>query len=66
MDGKAPSLAKTVDGDLGEGEMVSYTSELVLTNVQDKEEGWYQCVVTNDHGSTYSNRAKISVHGRDS
>ena len=39
------------------------TSELVLQNITDENAGRYQCVVSNDFGSTYSSRAKITVHG---
>lgn len=39
------------------------TSELLLQNITDEDAGRYQCVVSNDFGSTYSSRAKITVHG---
>ena len=39
------------------------TSELQLQNISDEDAGRYQCVVSNDFGSTYSSRAKITVHG---
>jgi leucine-rich repeats and immunoglobulin-like domains protein 1/3 len=39
------------------------TSELLLQNISDEDAGRYQCVVSNDFGSTYSSRAKITVHG---
>lgn len=40
------------------------TSELLLQNITDDDAGRYQCVVSNDFGSTYSSRAKITVHGK--
>lgn len=39
------------------------TSELLLQNITDEDAGRYQCIVSNDFGSTYSSRAKITVHG---
>lgn len=40
------------------------TSELLLQNITDDDAGRYQCIVSNDFGSTYSSRAKITVHGK--
>lgn len=52
------TLARSPDG------RTSYmTSELLLQNITDEDAGRYQCVVSNDFGSTYSARAKITVHG---
>ncbi|XP_057370279.1 leucine-rich repeats and immunoglobulin-like domains protein 3 [Daphnia carinata] len=38
------------------------TSVLLLQNITDEDAGRYQCIVSNDFGSTYSSRAKITVH----
>uniref|UniRef100_A0A147BU85 Putative membrane glycoprotein lig-1 n=2 Tax=Ixodes ricinus TaxID=34613 RepID=A0A147BU85_IXORI len=39
-----------------------YTSHLHLRNIQDKDEGRYQCVIRNQFGSVYSNQSHISVY----
>lgn len=46
-----------------DGRMSYMTSELLLQNITDEDAGRYQCIVSNDFGSTYSSRAKITVHG---
>lgn len=51
------TLARSPDGRTSH-----MTSELVLQNITDYDSGRYQCVVSNDFGSTYSSRAKITVH----
>ena len=53
------TLARSPDGRTSH-----MTSELVLQNITDYDSGRYQCVVSNDFGSTYSSRAKITVHGQ--
>lgn len=49
--------ANTTSGDITE-----YRSTFMLYNISYKDEGRYQCVITNDFGSTYSQKAKITVH----
>ncbi|CAN7989111.1 unnamed protein product [Ixodes hexagonus] len=39
-----------------------FTSHLHLRNIQDKDEGRYQCVIRNQFGSVYSNQSHISVY----
>jgi len=53
------TLARSPDGRTSQ-----MTSQLVLKNITDDDTGRYQCVVSNDFGSTYSSRAKITVHGK--
>ena len=55
---QAVTLARSPDGRTN-----LMTSELLLQNITDEDAGRYQCVVSNDFGSTYSSRAKITVHG---
>ncbi|GFO22622.1 leucine-rich repeats and immunoglobulin domains protein 1, partial [Plakobranchus ocellatus] len=45
-----------------DGEINRYTSRLYLRNIQDSAEGSYQCVVSNDFGRAYSERAHITVY----
>ena len=47
-----------------DGEIKRYTSKLHLHNIQDKMAGQYQCVVSNEFGSAFSQRAKINVYGK--
>lgn len=47
------------------GEAVEYTSVLHLFNVNFTDEGEYQCIVTNHFGSNYSNKAKLTVNGKE-
>ena len=51
------TLASTNDGQL-----TRYTSIMHMRDVQNTEEGRYQCVISNDFGSTYSQKARITVH----
>ena len=46
------------------GEVVEYTTVLHLFNVNFTDEGKYQCIVTNHFGSNYSNKAKLTVNGK--
>lgn len=46
------------------GEVVEYTTVLHLFNVNFTDEGRYQCIVTNHFGSNYSNKAKLTVNGK--
>ncbi|XP_043564225.1 leucine-rich repeats and immunoglobulin-like domains protein 1 isoform X2 [Chiloscyllium plagiosum] len=44
------------------GEVVEYTTSLLLRKVKFSDEGRYQCIITNNFGSTYSNKAKLTVN----
>ena len=50
-------------GQSTDGRTNQLTSELILFNITDDDAGRFQCIVSNDFGSTYSTRAKITVHG---
>ena len=52
-------------GRSSDGRSNQMTSELLLHNISDEDSGRYQCVVSNDFGSTYSSRASIAVHGNE-
>lgn len=43
-------------------DVVVFTSYLHLRNIQNKDEGRYQCVIRNQFGSVYSNQSNISVY----
>ncbi|XP_063303030.1 leucine-rich repeats and immunoglobulin-like domains protein 3 [Pelobates fuscus] len=43
-------------------EVMEYTTILRLQNVEFNSEGKYQCVVSNDFGTTYSVKAKLTVN----
>ncbi|XP_067854963.1 leucine-rich repeats and immunoglobulin-like domains protein 1 isoform X2 [Heptranchias perlo] len=45
-----------------DGEVMEYTTILHLRKVKFTDEGRYQCMITNNFGSTYSNRAKLTVN----
>ncbi|XP_078065612.1 leucine-rich repeats and immunoglobulin-like domains protein 1 isoform X2 [Mustelus asterias] len=45
-----------------DGEVMEYTTILHLRKVKFTDEGRYQCIITNNFGSTYSNRAKLTVN----
>lgn len=45
-------------------EVVEYTTVLHLSNVNFTDEGKYQCIVTNHFGSNYSDKAKLTVNGK--
>ncbi|XP_069793213.1 leucine-rich repeats and immunoglobulin-like domains protein 1 isoform X2 [Narcine bancroftii] len=45
-----------------DGEVMEYTTILHLRNVKFSDEGRYQCIITNNFGSTYSTRAKLTVN----
>ncbi|ESO91319.1 hypothetical protein LOTGIDRAFT_105202 [Lottia gigantea] len=45
-----------------DGTVITYTTMLHLFNVQDNASGKYQCVISSEFGSAYSERAEISVH----
>ena len=46
-----------------DGEVMEYTTVLHLRRVTFAHEGRYQCVITNHFGSSYSHKAKLTVHG---
>uniref|UniRef100_A0A8C5ZNV8 Leucine rich repeats and immunoglobulin like domains 1 n=1 Tax=Marmota marmota marmota TaxID=9994 RepID=A0A8C5ZNV8_MARMA len=45
-----------------DGEVMEYTTILHLRRVTFAHEGRYQCVITNHFGSTYSNKARLTVN----
>ncbi|CAO2605989.1 Leucine-rich repeats and immunoglobulin-like domains protein 1 [Lemmus lemmus] len=45
-----------------DGEVMEYTTILHLRHVTFGHEGRYQCVITNHFGSTYSNKARLTVN----
>ncbi|XP_067907671.1 leucine-rich repeats and immunoglobulin-like domains protein 1 isoform X2 [Heterodontus francisci] len=45
-----------------DGEVMEYTTILHLRKVKFTDEGRYQCMITNNFGSTYSSRAKLTVN----
>ncbi|NXA37786.1 LRIG1 protein, partial [Eudromia elegans] len=45
-----------------DGEVMEYTTILHLRHVTFTHEGRYQCVITNHFGSTYSNKARLTVN----
>lgn len=46
------------------GGVMEYTTILHLRRVTFAHEGRYQCIITNHFGSTYSNKARLTVNGR--
>lgn len=46
-----------------DGEVMECTTILHLRHVTFAHEGRYQCVITNHFGSTYSNKARLTVNG---
>ena len=46
-----------------DGEVMEYTTVLHLRRLTFAHEGRYQCVITNHFGSSYSHKAKLTVHG---
>ncbi|MBN3300737.1 LRIG3 protein, partial [Amia calva] len=45
-----------------EGEVMEYNSTLWLRSVEFNSEGKYQCVISNQFGSSYSTKAKLTVN----
>ncbi|XP_069823016.1 leucine-rich repeats and immunoglobulin-like domains protein 1 [Dendropsophus ebraccatus] len=45
-----------------DGDVMVYTTLLHLRNVTFEHEGQYQCIITNHFGSTYSNKAGLTVN----
>lgn len=60
LNAEVENFAKTKEGDITE-----YTTILKLPNIQDQDEGLYQCIISNHFGSTYSQKAQITVHGKN-
>lgn len=48
----------------GLGKTLEFTSVLSLPNVDNDDQGRYQCVFTNEFGSDYTKKAKVTVHGK--
>lgn len=45
--------------------LVEYTSQLILRPVKDEHAGFYQCIVSNALGTSYSAKAEITVGGKN-
>lgn len=45
-------------------EVTEYTTTLQLRSVEFSSEGKYQCVISNHFGSSYSNKAKLTVNSK--
>ncbi|XP_040263538.1 leucine-rich repeats and immunoglobulin-like domains protein 1 isoform X1 [Bufo bufo] len=45
-----------------DGDVINYTTILHLRNVTFDHDGQYQCIITNHFGSTYSNKAGLTVN----
>ncbi|KAL4655929.1 leucine-rich repeats and immunoglobulin-like domains protein 1 [Arapaima gigas] len=45
-----------------DGDVMEYTTILHLRHVTFAHEGRYQCIITNHFGSSYSNKARLTVH----
>lgn len=48
----------------GETEVTEYTTTLQLRNVEYSSKGNYQCVISNHFGSSYSNKARLTVNSK--
>jgi hypothetical protein len=46
----------------GDGRVMKFTTLLHMKNIQNEDEGRYQCIITNEFGTTYSQKSKITVH----
>lgn len=46
------------------GDVTEYTTTLQLHHVQFDSEGKYQCVISNHFGSSYSNKARLTVNSK--
>lgn len=44
------------------GNVTEYTGKLHLTQIQDEDEGRYQCIASNNFGTVYTHKVKINVH----
>jgi len=47
-----------------DGMMIRVASRLYILRVQDSHAGRYQCIATNQLGSSYSTRAVVTVNGK--
>lgn len=47
-----------------ETELIEYTTTLQLRYVEFSSEGKYQCVISNHFGSSYSNKARLTVNSK--
>lgn len=52
------------EGAGSETEVTEYTTTLQLRNVDFSSEGKYQCVISNHFGSSYSTKARLTVHSK--
>lgn len=52
------------DASTADGRVALYTTYLKLTNVDQSNEGEYQCGFKNDFGRDYSDNAKLQVLGK--
>ena len=48
-----------------DGKIKQVTSILHIIDAQDEDEGRYQCIVSNPLGTTYSDKARIAVHSKE-
>lgn len=61
----APSSSSvSVAPALAHGNVMEYTTVLHLRHVTFAHEGRYQCVITNHFGSSYSQKARLTVNGK--
>lgn len=44
-----------------DGKRTEVTSQLILVNISHEDQGRYQCIVSNNFGTTYSQKSRISV-----
>ncbi|XP_063071016.1 leucine-rich repeats and immunoglobulin-like domains protein 1 [Engraulis encrasicolus] len=58
----ASSSSPSVASVLAQGNVMEYTTVLHLRHVTFAHEGRYQCVITNHFGSSYSQKAKLTVN----
>lgn len=51
-------------GNLSDGRRIyNFTSHLHLRNIQERDVGNFQCIITNKFGSAYTHKANITIHG---
>ncbi|XP_023230322.1 leucine-rich repeats and immunoglobulin-like domains protein 3 [Centruroides sculpturatus] len=46
----------------GKGSIIDYASLLHIRFINDNDKGEYQCVISNEFGSVYSQKAQITIH----
>ncbi|XP_054161051.1 leucine-rich repeats and immunoglobulin-like domains protein 3 [Oppia nitens] len=57
------TFAKQRDGGAGSsGNITEYTGNLLLTDIEDQDEGRYQCIASNNFGTVYTHKIRINVH----